>query len=143
LDQRAWIGTSDPKVLQLDIGKPLYISVKLNNNGKTPALRGRAALHIRPVPSGQTLSPQDEFGEPGSIVDLFPSQSFFIHNSGKAGNVRDEEMSQITTGAVTIYVFGIVEYRDVFRIAHKTRFCYSYDAALKVMNVCLFYNEAN
>jgi hypothetical protein len=100
-------------------GKPVLI-----NSGFTPAhkVRHKSNAAILPIPL-----PQD-FGYPLPETDLGASligpRQQAVLSPIVDGFVADEEVEDIKAGkGKALYVWGIVEYEDVFKRKQETRFC--------------------
>jgi hypothetical protein len=141
LEGRPWVGISgnDSFRLQLVKGEPLKIVLIPKNFGTAPALRERSVNKMEEFPS---LPPGrvPNFNaytraEAGPPIVLFPGSAAQINidtsKSGAQGNMvfahlTDEEIRQIRTGAIRIYLYGSIWYEDTFSKKHRTDYCFMY-----------------
>ena len=106
-------------------GFPNDISVKIWNNGKTPA----EIIQIRAYPTISKETPQELLEFPGSETTLPPGlgiakdSAFDVVVTSK---VSDEELGEIERSYKTLYCVGLVRYRDIFHQERETGFCWFY-----------------
>jgi hypothetical protein len=72
----------------------------------------------------------------------FPSASASIE-SHTAGKLSKTDVDPIKDGTLTIYVFGKLDYSDVFRKTHWTEFCFVVDKDLTHAAMCQIYNTTD
>ena len=54
-----------------------------------------------------------------------------------------EEIGLLNSGEEILYVFGRIEYRDIFHVVHLTTFCMQATPDLANFTDCSTYNDAN
>jgi len=112
---RAYVIPTKGDVRNFGTSAPLEASIRIRNAGQTPAYRITTSIDLR---LGEDFTPQpvdlspDVLG-PGSETNLLFVASRLL---------TPEEESKIKEGNLTIYVFGEIRYRDIFRIEHVTKY---------------------
>jgi len=147
LDQRAWLGTT---VVQgtLDAGKPVLVSVGLKNTGKTPA------KNVTNTMWHQTIKKNDPFVFPEPKEDLgtkskslmSPQQEGFIQGTAYKAwqeSARDNLINEVASGVIVFYIYGTVNYDDIFKKGHWLNFCYFYDSDNKAYKACSEHNDTD
>jgi hypothetical protein len=125
--QRAWVyatvhpGTPD----HFGAGKPLDIRVTFKNTGRTPALKVRAATYRTTIPtevSSIFVLPDRVYAAKGYV-----SQGTIDPDSTRYADLvyslTEEDVRRIDHIEVRIYVYGRIEYEDVFGTPRWTTFC--------------------
>jgi hypothetical protein len=105
---------------------PVTVQIAVENNGQTPARRVTAHLHRKWVPYGHKL-PKDfscpDFGEVG------PS-SIAVLNPGKRKTftfpIDPKELEQVRNKETALFLYGHVDYVDVFDELRMSEFNYRY-----------------
>ena len=143
ISQRARVGVERLENLTLTEGeKP--ISVRLKNSGNTPASEVHAVIGWRlqemPLPEDFPIVAEGKV-EPAPIslpaghgVTIFASPPPHLTALG-AERIRD--------GAVRLYMFGRITYRDVFGRRRETRFCALHEKTTEFWTFCPFGNWAD
>jgi hypothetical protein len=108
---------------------------KLHNSGTTPAhrLRHRTEIEIlpNPVEAGMSLpAPSGNFSDP---MVLFPNTNF-TGNKTRAKVFDTGEISRIRNGTASIYVYGEIEYFDIFENRQTSSFCFRLEADKTTLN---------
>jgi hypothetical protein len=99
----------------------------INNNGSTPATEVRVLSKIElsdpNIPAGfdYMLKPADL--KPGSVTTIGPGQNRF-HGSIFPRYLAFQDMREIYKGKKCFHVWGIVIYKDAFKIDRYTHFSY-------------------
>jgi hypothetical protein len=102
--------------------------VIIKNSGQTPALKLRhlGILFPRQFPLSKETDLNIRAPETnGSIITLHPGESEFGTKFKR--KIEPLQYQAIQAGIGKIYVFGKVDYEDVFGASHWTRFCYYFD----------------
>ncbi len=155
LDQRAWVGPSahttpsfsdNNRSTFLKVGAKTPFGVDVSNTGKTPArnMVGRIAVGVRS--NREKFEPKlGPVSDAPSLATLFPGQHFRLSLSFPAGDgtVSQQMVDEITSGRSTLYVYGRIEYQDIFKGLHLTMFCLSMSREMDSFNSCSVYNDAN
>lgn len=148
LDQRAWVAVRGTRIVTLAAGKPIQIDLDLFNAGKTFAVdtiyTGTIVSHYGPLDIAQYAqsSGRPQARSSPSVAILVPSIN------ATASGYTDQALNEATVeaiknGAEYLYIFGEVNYKDVFRQQHFTRFCNWYVPIEKAFHQCNQYNDAD
>jgi hypothetical protein len=106
-------------------GITITAQIQFWNYGKTPA------IPIRVQWTGQetAMIPQNLAGADRDVpywhegITIAPGRAISVHH---ALGITPDGLIGIRTGSRTVYVWGRLEYRDVFNNAHETGFCWEY-----------------
>jgi hypothetical protein len=139
-DQRAWIEVQEippdgrvPKV-EVVAGKPIMYPIKVTNTGKTPAKDVKLMLAAEVVGFGN--EPNFRCVEQATCSDevnlwgiIFPSQANEISGrrwtlTGPAPVDTDADAAAWQEEAAYVAVYGMIDYVDVYKIHHWTKFCF-------------------
>jgi hypothetical protein len=148
LDQRAWVGFGDPTFV-LNLTDPAKVEVRVNVLGKSPATEIKTRVATVTEPSQHYLQPSD-LVYPDSLYEMtsgtaFPGQGFPRSANG-ADPITEQDkamMQSLLDGTNTLYFFGYVTYKDIFKRPHWTHFCDVVDKKLKSASPCPFYNDSD
>lgn len=121
---RAYVFTQSYKVGDRDLcGRPT-VRFSINNCGQTPARETRHFGVLKvckwPLPEDFDFPVIDFYN--GGVITTFPN----VSNDGAASfreNVTDAQIELLRSESHKVFVFGLVEYRDVFKKKRTTRFC--------------------
>jgi hypothetical protein len=117
-------------------GKKFCAQVSYTNVGGTPALNVICDQRISRVrDKSQSITINSELENDVPNVEKSPNGSVSVLGKGTENTMKtltDEEMptnieALIETGEVVIFVHGWIEYIDVFRLSHRTDYCYHID----------------
>lgn len=140
LDQRAWVGPVE--VATPDKPTELY-GVWLANSGKTPALKVITKVSQQLIPASATFTPAyHPTKEPGSASVLHPGMRIRADSVARLVDFLPQERQQVSRGSHRFYLYGRIEYWDVFERPHWTTFCLYMATDLKSFRVCDRYNDA-
>jgi hypothetical protein len=103
----------------------IEIEIHVKNLGATPAhgvtVESWMALDVWPPPESFSFKgPPDERGRTQSVVA--PGAVVHYH-TGTARPMTPEELADVQSGNRSVYVYGRIEYLDVFNKPHWTNFC--------------------
>jgi hypothetical protein len=105
-------------------GKRLEATCIARNSGRTPAIGMTPDISIEgrtsPLPTTVT-----RLGSK-SIMDIGSDQRIVIPVPG-FGPIRPDSAARIDSGDLTVYVYGFLDYADVFGCKYTTEFCGYYD----------------
>ena len=126
--ERAWVGPTDLKLIRKPTpSEDVTIDVFWTNTGRTPALNVivRRMIHLSYEPVPQFPTPAEEFWLTGflSKATLFPGAT---SKGSSSLQVSEQEVNLINQGEAWIYLFGAIDYEDVFGKRHRTQFCNVY-----------------
>jgi hypothetical protein len=151
-DQRAWVGVKDFQVERYGPKQIFKMKVVLSNSGKTPSVNMHRATQFMFSPTiiagpppeyvnmlkfeaGGTVPPN---GEPVLHIDDEPDAAV----SSKYEFLRDKKLF--------LYIFGEVDYEDIFGKPHFTKFCFylvdsgpTVDTAFRGLAYCDAFNDMN
>ena len=124
IEQRAWVAVTEASSDVIE-GQEFGVRVTFKNTGRTFATNVgiKLVMHIVPGP----VVP--EFDEAEKIVSIL-SQGILSPNGICYGYKRSGliltkgEMEGLKVGQTSVYVHGRIDYTDVFRCPHWTRFCF-------------------
>ena len=109
------------------------------NTGRTPALNGQFEYILEhrdtPVPEGTVMNQRD-WSEHKTV---FPPSLEITKEVGKIEKGAGSAGAGATSGA---YVYGLIEYDDVFRVHHWTKFCFVQAAGTAEWRRCGTFNAA-
>jgi len=123
ISQRAYINAvvSDIVMSDLVLGWPIRIAVQVANDGATPALGVRHSI------SGnifrEPFPPALEYGELSAPYMVYPRPTQASIPLPIVAQTTDD-MSDLKRGRARLYVWGRIEYRDVFGLGRFTNFSY-------------------
>jgi hypothetical protein len=146
LDQRAWVGFVGMGNFEVKSGVPLPVfSIQVKNNGKTPALQFASHVMIRTFQKNEQFQPLFTApNTPASIDVLQPNMEVLLNTATGNAIVTDIDIARLHAKEVTLYVFGLLTYTDVFKRLHQTTFCVYVDPlSLKSVLTCGTYNTAD
>jgi hypothetical protein len=134
-DQRAWFGISEFEVLHYDpsdSNTPFRMQVTFRNSGKTPALHIRFASWMWATdslvdgPSEAQLRELEVYMKTIKVRYVAApgaSRKVIILDNGTSRNMVTSNYQDIQNRKRFFYVFGQVDYDDVYQRSHTTRFC--------------------
>lgn len=140
--QRAYVGLGALQVLRSDLstGFPTVVRGEIRNTGKTPAfsvsswqwLQRLAEFPADPEYTGlESIQPAD-LG-PGAVQTAEAGNDFGDARAAQA--VRNREL--------TVFLFGISRYTDIFGIPHQTRWAFSWNLEKRQFTRCAQHNDMN
>lgn len=131
-DQRAWIGIKDIKMSHpLTKGTDIDFGINAVNTGKTPALDVRLvkmSVGLQENQPDNTVTPTDR-----SVIA--PGNNEVFYGSGKGPS--PQLIAGLNAKKTRFYVWGKIDYRDIFNNWHTTLFCGYYPGSGTTLN---FYN---
>jgi hypothetical protein len=152
-DQRAWVGMTEvtPEWRDAD-GKPLFIKegshyhvgVTIVNSGRTPALRVRSKMRLWPFPVNDKFVPDYGNATTTQSVGVLPPQAkMTITSLASLGIIGASEIASLKNGSQILYLYGEIEYEDIFGIQYQTRYCSTLAPTLDSFLVHSTYNHAD
>jgi hypothetical protein len=147
VDQRAWLGVSQMSLNEMHAPDPVTAMVTVTNFGKTPALHVKIIYTIHPSDTQVDISEYSQHSvekldsKPLSQSVLFPNANMMLFPS--ILNPDETGIEAVKTGHKFIYIFGTIEYGDIFKETHSTHFCNLYNHNVKAFHTCDTYNSAN
>jgi hypothetical protein len=146
VELRAYVAINHPKFGKAD---PDTVSIGVENGGQTPAYRVSGWLNIHWI-KGENSALPDDFKFP----DKESADSFLIYKSVAVLHPRKEVtftfpldftiIERVRKNEIVLYLYGHVDYADVFGRDHSTRFCYQYfPVAVGIGHSLVMYDEHN
>jgi hypothetical protein len=122
IEQRAWVDvtpTTYPVPGIPQPGQPFMVRTRFLNTGKTPALRTRLCTSTNIIGRGKTPT----FNCPIAGTGILPPGGITHTDSVITESLSPENRSELLTGQMVVWVYGIIVYDDVFGRTHWTKFC--------------------
>jgi hypothetical protein len=154
-DQRAWVGACcviGPPVDEsgkrrpfMKAGEPITaIGVQIKNTGRSPALYVQSRVESSALSKNTSFKAEYQHtkGMTPSPVVIQPGVEVFV-NLANNTVPNEDSIKALSTGAFVYYIYGIINYEDVFRRAHQTTFCFFMRRDLRSFGNCAVYNAAN
>ena len=151
-EQRAWVGAQSANITDpIETGKRIRFQVSFSNSGKTPARDMTSIAISSAFPTYAPFVPvyPPVFGiKSHSVVQ--PGAGYLIANDGHTGGLTGPEetfslldFEEVKMRKKIVYLYGKVEYSDVFHVQHESTFCFFLESDLKTLRNCETYNDAN
>jgi hypothetical protein len=147
LDQRAWVGQIDATVSEVTEGRTATFTITLNNSGKTPALRMAPKFRsFVGTPATQNIIPS--YG-PTTGNNVRGGRGVLQPNGrGLLVQASDHQLTHVDierlkAGEMVYWIFGRIDYEDIFKRAHTTTFCDFVETNLTSLAPCPTYNDAD
>jgi hypothetical protein len=127
LEQRAWVGIFDVQASDFEVTKPILIAVHVTNTGRTPAvkLQGLSVTgHAYPPDelNDQDFRNVDEKVNESTLGQLMPNAVVTLPTATELP-MTQQRFDNIASGREVIYIWGKLQYEDVFKRPHYTTFC--------------------
>ena len=143
LDQRAWVGPSKFHVPKMVPDTDISFCVEITNSGKTPATRFKGVITGKLQSRGPVLTPDYAWDAITTPIDatstLYPGVPLCLKTHPMKLSQSVVEFLQRGDGAY--YVYGMVDYDDVFGASHCTMFCAVLKSDLIGFDACPTYND--
>jgi hypothetical protein len=139
---RAYVGTADIKITE----NPSQITLGVENHGQTPARHVKVFSSWHVVQKGQSLPKDFSFPDLDECPDSLKSETALypkvplpaVTETGNCPLVLGK-MALAVSGHSTLYLYGHVDYEDVFDNPHTTTFCLTW--ASGTSSYCDRHNE--
>jgi len=123
IEKRAWLVPDIGLIEETKITGTFQVIVQLKNNGKSPAWvtaagsKGLWADDKNPLPKHPEYNLMGPFSKKGQLLppSAWLPQGFSLPNI---------QLTRAVKGEAVLYVFGFIEYRDVYGENHRSRYCY-------------------
>ena len=123
---------------------PTYPSVKItfHNYGRTPANIQKAVIRIKildHIPGDADVLSEDKMVETG--IERWEAEIIIGSDKSWGPDLRCENQLSISQdtkmgmGQMSLYCWGYIEYRDIFRHVHPTHFCRRYDGTRRTFEI--------
>jgi hypothetical protein len=146
VSNRAWVGIKEATLTkELQAGERPSAIVMYVNKGNTPALR----VKVRANMGFTDRQPSEPMANLPGVME--ESVGVFLPESDKVGTpvmsteaMPEDFLRQVNEGKKRLYVWGVIEYEDVFGNAHTTRYCLTQQpGAGRDLDVCPMNNTAD
>jgi hypothetical protein len=146
MDQRAWFGRTTFNSPTLEAGKRFEVLVQFRNSGSSPALNVHVISNLEPVVD--RALPTFKFGEPDydSFDTVQPSTGVnlgLVYRRRAQPILDDAVVDLIKSGRITIYVYGVACYEDIFSAVHWSTFCNRYNPTRGTFVACDTWNDVD
>lgn len=152
-DQRAWVFNKDIATDKfgkgehgrcIKEGEKSTFEVILKNIGKTPAHVTNVKTYLRIIKTGE----KPDLAKDAIISSTKNPFIMFPETTRTTGDnlteiFTKERLEAIESRQVTLYILGVISYKDIFGQLHWTEFCESLDSNLSSFSTCPFYNETD
>jgi len=145
---RAYAFPTPTGIKDFELGKAPIGGIKVGTMGQTPAYKVRGEISVGGLPYPLRDDADLSFQKTGQIQNsafISPNNAFFI--SAYAGGILNQTtIDTINDGKkFRLYVWGRIDYEDVFANLHWFTFCYAYDGnsvqGHDVVETCPRHNE--
>jgi hypothetical protein len=145
-DERAWVGIKSMGITVLQPMERLKCEVRVINSGKSFALRltfpggvQTSQIGFEDALAQYKKRPQGSISHAGA---LFPNIDQPIP-SETSEVLSANQVADVVSGTLHVYLFGEVNYRDIFKEPHFTQYCGHYVPATLRFEDCGEYDDAN
>jgi hypothetical protein len=128
LDERAWVTAYS--VRSTTNGANVFFTIEVKNSGKTPAINVTTWLDAVTSTNSEGLVYVEQTDPTNTIKYhlLGPENTYSL---GTESGATDRNIAlAINSHKTHLYVYGKIDYEDIFRINHWTRFCWRVTADL-------------
>lgn len=131
LEQRAWVGIDRIQRGELVVNKPFTVEIVFTNTGKTPALDTIGQSSTQFMLKGQEPDfRENAVGDLRSHALVLPGQVYTVTNTFEDVQgtplLENATIALIQKGEATIFLWGRINYSDIFGCQHWTNYCYIY-----------------
>lgn len=143
LQGRPWVGFGRFIFPKVETGSVLPFTVSIQNFGSSPAVHVHFSVHMRLICGPFPAKPV--YGDTGeaSYTTLMPREGINGIEGRQPQPVTKEAIDLLTAGKCSLYVFGIVQYRDIFRREHYRHHCSVWLPKTNEFQICSVYNDGD
>lgn len=141
LDQRAWLGPTQPTMKDPIAGEPIDAVLPVKNFGRTPGFIKRIVAVVFKAPKGTDIESHiakiDGLTELLSIRDssLAPDATWKFR-IGIVPTLDENELISFGKNELNLFLYGKMFYQDVSKVEHWTEVCFIYDREAKAWFAC-------
>lgn len=129
LDQRAWV-SNETISGRPELDKPFRIAIKIKNTGKTFAKKVKVVTVCKTSggpPDFSAIERRENFDGILSVALLAPNgDAESTVNPSKGAKIPQADLDKIEAKPHRLFVFGQIDYQDIFGRSHWNKFCYVY-----------------
>jgi hypothetical protein len=138
--QRAYVGLGSMQVVRSDLaaGFPTVVRCEIRNTGKTPAFSVSSWQWLRPLAD---LPAEPDYTGLESIqpADLGPGS---LQSSDAGSEAVDARVAHsVRSRELTLYLYGISRYTDIFGTARQTRWAFYWNFEKRQFTRCGHHND--
>ncbi|HWF66023.1 MAG TPA: hypothetical protein VN670_01890 [Acidobacteriaceae bacterium] len=134
LENRAWLGITNERIVQFAPGKPVKVDIFLTNSGRTPANAVRTAVNISVNP--QIVVFPASLGSFMFTTSVPPQGSRIVYVTSKS-DLSGIQVAQFKNKSMFLIVSGTIDYEDFNRVQRATNICmYMSDPSTKEFAFC-------
>jgi hypothetical protein len=140
---RAWITVKGAELIELKEGQPITAKIIFRNSGKSPALEVSVYNNINLY--GQKVPDPMPYGHYAGHLSksVTGPDSDFGNFITKKEILTPQELEAIIHHKAAIYVYGRIEYRDIFHCRRTTEYCMVNKYGTLNFDACEKNNTAN
>lgn len=153
LAERAWVFNKELATTKFEggihgrcikKGEKSTFEVILKNIGKTPAHVTNVRTYLRIIKTGEkpVLDKEAIISSTKNPFIMFP-ETTRTTGDNLTEIFTKERFEAIESRQATLYILGVISYKDIFGQLHWTEFCESLDPNLSSFSPCPFYNETD
>lgn len=156
-EQRAWVGpvqASPPpyveggKAVYIKAGEPPLFWFMISNSGRSPARNFTGIIETHIYRANEKFVPVyrnggNNGGNIGTVGVLFPGVPMQIDSLKTTGGMDAAHVALLAKEETIYYIYGKIQYSDVFGKPHKTEFCSYVRKDLASLVMCPTYNDAD
>jgi hypothetical protein len=116
---RAYVFVRSHVLAPMFVGRPLTATLAVRNYGPTPArrLRINAGMYL-----GNVFPEHGIQDVPTPQVGTLAPNALYEFSVTQEGALTEEQVREMSTGALKLFVFGTIYYTDAFRVERFTKF---------------------
>jgi len=143
IQTRAWITIKGAELIEIKENKPITAKVVFINSGKSPALdttiHSNINIYYNPIPD-----PLPYGNSKGPVAhNVLGPDNTFGNIITKKEDLASQELQGILDDKASIYVYGVIEYRDIFKFKRQTKYCMVSRRGSLSFVACENHNTAN
>ena len=153
LAERAWVFNKELATTKFEggihgrcikKGEKSTFEVIVKNIGKTPAYVTNVRTYLRIIKTGEKpdLAKEAIISSTKNPFIMFP-ETTRTTGDDLTEIFTKERFEAIESRQLTLYIMGVISYKDIFGQLHWTEFCESLDTNLISFSPCPFYNETD
>jgi hypothetical protein len=147
IGNRAYVSVDKGSLLkELKVGEPVNATVNFVNKGNTPALKvkTRGSIGFTADQISEPMQPiPGDVNDPQSTAVIAKDGAMYAGFEG-AVPLDEQGMELFNQKKLRLYIWGVIEYEDMFGKPHKTSFCFTHPPEPGIsLEVCPINNTAD